>query len=194
MENHKDWVSCVRLLGKGSSKGSASNYFATVGWDGRLKIWNIMDLKFKDSFKAHESNINYLSVSPFGKFIATGGKDQKIYVWNFSNTKKPEHEFTANAPINQLAFHPTKDLIAVATDLGIQLFKISAEQEDVSQDDIMVQLQRKETKVEDKRVEKKVVIKHYQCMSITWDAVGKYLFAGFTDNVIRVYELRALDK
>ena len=31
-------------------------------------------------------------------------------------------------------------------------------------------------------------------MSICWDATGKYLFGGFTDGIIRVYELKTPEK
>jgi len=49
-------------------------YFASVGWDGRLKIWN-KNFVIRYTFKAHDGAINALSISPVGRYIATGGKD-----------------------------------------------------------------------------------------------------------------------
>lgn len=39
--NHQDWVSCVRYspVLKSGKTGNAP-YFCSVGWDGRVKVWN----------------------------------------------------------------------------------------------------------------------------------------------------------
>jgi len=40
--NHQDWVSQIRYAPKNVNSGKGPNippYFATVGWDGRLKLW-----------------------------------------------------------------------------------------------------------------------------------------------------------
>lgn len=66
--NHSDWVSCIRY-----SPIQKTQYFATSGWDGRLKIWN-QNFLIKYSFKAHETHINSISIAPLGLYIATGGK------------------------------------------------------------------------------------------------------------------------
>jgi guanine nucleotide-binding protein subunit beta-2-like 1 protein len=199
-EGHKDWVSCVRFMGKESStKSAASSYFATAGWDGRLKIWSSLDMTQKDSFKAHEGNINHISVSPFGKYIATGGKDQKLAIWNFDDTSKPEFEFLADASINQIAFNPQKEIIVVATEDGIQMWRLTKDEESLPYT-LQVEMKRKESVIVEKvneknaKVPKVPQIKYHKCTSLCWDAVGKYLFAGFTDGIIRVYTLNLADK
>jgi len=41
VSNHTDWVSCIRYSPNvKSAKGEAAPFFASVGWDGRLKVWN----------------------------------------------------------------------------------------------------------------------------------------------------------
>ena len=58
-----------------------------------------------------------------------------------------------------------------------------------------VEMKRKEYKTDDKKATKEAPpIKYHKCTSICWDAIGKYLFAGFTDSIIRVYELKTADK
>jgi WD40 repeat protein len=51
---HQDWVSKVRYIPTGSKSTVAGQYFASVGWDGYLKVWNNQTFNIKDSFKAHE--------------------------------------------------------------------------------------------------------------------------------------------
>ena len=63
-----------------------SSYTASVGWDGYLKVWN-KNFSLVYSFKAHESNINGLSVSANGKYIATGGKDKFLRIWDVVDMK-----------------------------------------------------------------------------------------------------------
>jgi len=45
--NHTEWVSCVRY-----SPVAKNPYFATAGWDGKLKIWN-QAFSIRYTFKAH---------------------------------------------------------------------------------------------------------------------------------------------
>jgi len=56
--NHTDWVSCIRY-----SPVAKNAFFATCGWDVRLKIWN-QNFSVRNSFKAHAENINSLAVAP----------------------------------------------------------------------------------------------------------------------------------
>lgn len=85
--NHQDWVSQIRYspIAKVTSKAPAvPPYFASVGWDGRLKIWN-MNMQIKNTFKAHEGQVKSVSISPNGKYIATGGRDKKLHIWDVSD-------------------------------------------------------------------------------------------------------------
>lgn len=67
--NHLDCVSKIR-----HSPSEKNKYYASVGWDGKLKIWNgffIIDA----SIKAHEGPIYALAINTNGMYLATGGKD-----------------------------------------------------------------------------------------------------------------------
>jgi WD40 repeat protein len=69
----------------GTKSSAAGQFFASVGWDGYLKIWNNQTFSIKDSFRAHEGSVVALTVSPRGNFIVTGGKDMKVRVFDFSD-------------------------------------------------------------------------------------------------------------
>jgi len=83
-DNHSDWISCIRF-----SPSAKNPYFASVGWDGRLKVWNLSTFGIKCSFKAHEGSVNQLTISPNGAHIATGGRDHMVSVWDYTNMEKP---------------------------------------------------------------------------------------------------------
>lgn len=99
----------------------------------------------------------------------------------------------ADAEINQIAFNPVKEIIAVGTELGIQMWRLGTKDEEALCFNMKVEMKRKEARLIEQE-DKIPKIKYHQCTSITWDACGKYLFAGFTDGLIRVYELNAAEK
>ena len=105
--NHQDWVSCLRYspLQKAGKPSTFQPYFASVGWDGRLKIWNT-NIQIRASFKAHDSYINALAISPNGRYIATGGKDRNLVIWDVTDLSKPANVFDAGCTINQISFNP----------------------------------------------------------------------------------------
>lgn len=115
---HQDWVSKVRYIPVSSKSSVTGQYFASVGWDGYLKIWNNQTFNIKDSFKAHDANINALAVSPRGNFIVTGGKDLKVRVFDFIDVEKPLPVHDTKASITALAFNPRCHWIAIGTEAG----------------------------------------------------------------------------
>jgi len=178
-ENHSDWVSCVRyspIMKSANKVQPFAPYFASVGWDGRLKVWNT-NFQIRYSFKAHESNVNHLSISPNGKYLATGGKDKKLFIWDILNLTYPSREFDAGSTINQIAFNPKLQWVAVGTDQGVKIFNLMNQ----SKAPVCTIEAEPITKVEGSKG------KNPQCTSLTWNALGKKLFAGFTDGVIRTF-------
>lgn len=188
--NHSDWVSNVRFLGRSTTKGNfANSFFASTGWDGRLKIWNNQSFEIKDSFKAHDGNINAITTSPKGTFIVTGGKDKKVKVWDFNDCSKPVAEFDAGAIVTGLAFNPKTSWIAVGTENGIKVWDFEAKENSLLAEQAYEHIQEAKTTVTEEKAEKKRKDKtFYQCTSIQWNSIGTRLFAGFSNGVIKVYD------
>jgi len=178
--DHLDWVSSIRYAG-----GSKANYFATSGFDGRLKVWN-PTFTIKASIKAHDC-INALSISPGGAFIATGGKDCQVKVWDPKNLKEPIKEVPTGGIVNAIAFNPRLRWIAVGTENGIKLYDLSSEI-----DKSFCDITAEQFQVSTKESAKTKKIKPPSCTSLTWSSTGQKLFAGFTDKLIRVYHVEKI--
>ena len=73
---------------KTSTKSTFEPYFASVGWDGRLKIWNT-NFQIRNTFKPHDGLINTVAISPNAKYLATGGKDKVLNFWDVTDLKEP---------------------------------------------------------------------------------------------------------
>lgn len=88
--NHQDWVSQIRYSPhlKSQAKSTFDPYFASVGWDGRLKIWNT-DFQIRNTFQPHVNQINTVAISPNAKYLATGGKDKTLNFWDVTDLKEP---------------------------------------------------------------------------------------------------------
>lgn len=181
VKNHKDWVSVVRYAPKikTQTKANFQPYFATAGWDGKLKIWNT-NIQIRYSFKAHEGQINDISISPNGMFIATGGRDQKVKIWDIMNLDAPVREFTTTSPINKVSFNPKMQWIAAATNNGICVWDIMKEDDPLLSTLVLEQEKPKESK-------KDKLPKFLPCHSIAWSPVGKKLFGGFGNGKIKVW-------
>ncbi len=116
--NHSDWVSKIRY-----SPSQKNKFYASVGWDGELKIWT-------DSFrqaatvKAHDGPIYALAINGQGNFIATGGKDKTVKLWKVGETDKALKEFKCDSNITDLAFHPEMKWLAVATENSVKFYEL----------------------------------------------------------------------
>lgn len=169
--SHFDWVSKVRY-----SQSAKNKFYASVGWDGQLKIWSDF-FKLSGSFKAHDGPIYALAISHNGSYIATGGKDQVVKLWKVGEFDSPVKEFKCDSNVMDLAFHPEMQWISVASENYISCFEIVGENEKPFG-------QEKPIPKEKNRLEVKP-----KFTSVAWSHTGKYLFAGATDAIIRVYQI-----
>jgi guanine nucleotide-binding protein subunit beta-2-like 1 protein len=177
--NHQDWVSQIRYapqLKTASKTTTFQPYFASVGWDGRLKVWN-HNMQIRETVKAHEGQISSLSISPHGKNIATGGRDKKLLIWDISDLSAVSREFNAADQINQIAFNPKLQWVAAATEKQVLVWDLmSTSTKPVGTISI-------ERKVKDKKTIP------LNCTALAWNALGKKLYVGCNDGTTRVYQV-----
>ncbi len=163
---HQDCVSKIRY-----SPSAKNKYYASVGWDGRLKIWTQI-FTIKISFKAHDAPIYSLAINTNGLYLATGCKGGFVKIWKLQNFKEPESVYQTDSQVNDLAFNPDYQWIAAATNKSIRIMDISQSEEESA----IVLIKPEEGE-------------KYKFNSLVWSSNGKFLYCGCSDGHIRVYKI-----
>lgn len=168
--NHTDYVSKLRY-----SPSQKNNYFVSVGWDGKLKLWTGF-CKIQVSFKAHDAPIYGLAINTNGMYIATGAKDALVKIWKVSDMSEPFMTYTSDTTVNDVAFNPEYQWVAAATDSALNVWDVSNNKDEYLVT-IPVELNEKGNRL-------------YKFTSLCWNANGGFLYAGCSDGVIRVYNIK----
>lgn len=166
---HTEWVSCVRF-----SPNATNPVIVSAGWDKLVKVWDLTKCKLKTNHFGHTGYISTVTVSPDGSLCATGGRDGITMLWDL-NEGKHLYSLDAGDNINALLFSPNRYWLCAATATGIKIWNLETK---VVVDDLKP----------DTDVEKKGAAPA-QCISLAWSADGQTLFAGYTDHLIRVYQV-----
>uniref|UniRef100_A0AAY4CKI2 Small ribosomal subunit protein RACK1 n=1 Tax=Denticeps clupeoides TaxID=299321 RepID=A0AAY4CKI2_9TELE len=168
-ESHSEWVSCVRF-----SPNSSNPIIVSCGWDKMVKVWNLANCKLKTNHIGHTGFLNTVTVSPDGSLCASGGKDGQAMLWDLNEGK---HLYTLDSgdTINALCFSPNRYWLCAATGPSIKIWDLEGK--------IIVDELRQEVISTNSKAEPP------QCTSLAWSADGQTLFAGYTDNLIRVWQV-----
>ena len=172
--NHKGWVTKVRF-----SNSPKNPYFASVGRDGRLKIWNQL-FKLYASIKAHDNYINALALSTNSRYLATGGRDQEIKIWDYANLALPHRTYSLDSEVYDLAFNNQFEWLAAALDGQIAIFDINNEEGPIT----IAKLDLLPSADEN--------AKPPRATSLQWSTDSQKLYVGCSDGVIRVYSIEVL--
>jgi len=170
-DGHKEWVSCVRF-----SPNMATPLIVSAGWDKMVKVWNLTAFKLRSNLIGHTGYVNAVTVSPDGSLCASGGKDGTAMLWDL-NEGKHLSSLEAGDTIHALCFSPIRYWLCAATAGTIKIWDLESR--------VCVDELKPEFAVQGK---KSVPI---QCISLAWSADGTTLFAGYTDNIVRVYTVSA---
>lgn len=168
-EGHTEWVSCVRF-----SPSQSAPVVVSCGWDKLVKVWNLTNCRLKNNLVGHTGYLNTVTVSPDGSLCASGGKDGIAMLWDLTEGKRL-YWLDAGDIINSLVFSPNRYWLVAATASCIKIWDL--ESKDM---------------VDELRVNTVNTGKHAQApfaTSLAWSADGSDLYAGYTDNVIRVYHV-----
>jgi guanine nucleotide-binding protein subunit beta-2-like 1 protein len=188
-ENHQDWVSRVRY-----SPSAKQEFFASVGWDGRLKIWN-GHFNNNGYIQAHDAPAYALDIANNGTFIATGGKDQTVKLFNITESEAPKVTYKCGSTVNDVAFNPMYRMMATATDNAILVWDISgfestpADCRILPESEVVVDEELEDE--EEQEAEENPALKKGQKVrftSLAWSSTGKFLYCGCSNGNIQVHE------
>lgn len=167
---HSDWVSCVRFS---PFSENTQKLIVSAGWDSTVKLWNQQSLSLQTDLKKHTNFINTVTISPDAYICASGGKDGKVVIWALQG--KFLNEFECGDTINALAFNPERYWLVAGTDKGIKVWDLK------SKTVLCEHNPNKDAEV--------VKGQNPACLSLSWASDNNTLFAGFSDGLIRIYEV-----
>jgi guanine nucleotide-binding protein subunit beta-2-like 1 protein len=169
---HTDWVSSVKFY-----QDTKNPIVVSASWDKTIKVWDNQTMSLKHTFVGHKAQINSLDMAPKTSYLASGGKDGLAIIWNLVEGKFLGQTET-DSPINCVLFAPKKYWLVLGTETGIRVW-------DLPSKEFVVEI--KATPIEP--LQGKGQGKAIGCTSLAWNKSGNLLFAGFTDNYIRVYKI-----
>lgn len=175
--SHRDWVTCVRF----SPSSDNDPIVVSGGWDKRVKVINLRTQKLKYNLKGHKTHVNTVTVSPDGSLCASGDKSGQAMLWDLNEGKALSH-LDATSPINDLCFSPNRYWLCAATDKGdIRIWDLESKQVVAE-----LTLGDSEEPQSDRRSRPKP---KPSCNCICWSTDGSTLYAGYSDNWIRIWKL-----
>ncbi|KAJ2162551.1 cross-pathway control WD-repeat protein cpc2 [Coemansia sp. RSA 552] len=164
-DQHSNWISCVRF-----SPNPMNPLVVSGGWDKVVKVWDITKFKLRTNHFGHSGYVNTVTISPDGSLCASGGKDGVTMLWDL-NDGKHLYSLEAGDLINALVFSPNRYWLCAATASCIKVW-------DLESKSAVCELR---PDFGDSKVP--------ECTSLAWSADGNVLFAGYTDNIIRVWQV-----
>ncbi len=159
------WVSSICHIRQGKDA-----FLAVGSWDSKVRIFD-SELALNRGIEAIDYAVVSMNSDEDGEYLFVGQKNGSVKIWNLagesneSDTLKQTLEI--NADLHSLSFESKYfTLLSLATSKGLSIREIKGNHE--------------------------IYTKNYgsnvQCISLAWDKSKTYLFAGFTDGVIRVYK------
>jgi len=167
-DGHTNWVSCVRF-----SPSTVNPIIVSCGWDRLVKVWSLTNCKLQYDHLGHGGYLNTVTVSPDGSLCASGGKDGKAMLWDLNEGK---HLYTLEGGdiIEALCFSPNRYWLCAAAGPTIKIWDLESN-----------------NVVDELKAEHASNSKAPSVLSLAWSPDGQTLFSGYTDHVIRVWQVAA---
>jgi guanine nucleotide-binding protein subunit beta-2-like 1 protein len=169
---HSDWVSSVKF-----SPAPQEPLIVSAGCDAAVKVWALSNCQLKTTLSSHTEFLNSVTVSPDGSLCASGGKDGKANLWDLHEGHLL-YTLEAGDEITSLCFSPNRYWLCAAVNDKIIVW-------DLETKGIIIEATPENLpSVGPKGVQ-------HRCLCLTWQTDGNTLFAGYTDNCVRVFDVQA---
>merc|ERR1711981_1024894 len=170
---HQEWVSTVRF-----SPTTTNPVIVSGGWDKVVKVWHLSNFALKNNFEGHTGFITSVTVSPDGSLAASGGQDGKAFLWDLGeNTNNPLHQLDGGEEVSTLVFSPNRYWLCAASGAVIKIWDLEHKKS----------VEELRPPCDNDGSDKPSI--EPKCLSLAWSQDGQTLYAGYTDNMIRVFEL-----
>lgn len=168
---HTDAVSAVRFY-----QNAKTSFCVTASWDKTIKVWHNLYMNLLHTFTGHKAQINSLDTTDQSGFLASGSRDGQVILWDLVRGKVYS-SIDVDTPVNVVCFSQRLYWLVIGTEEGIKV--IDAPKNKVIQEIKETSLKRNE----------EGSTKTLACTSLAWSTNGTHLYAGFSDNFIRVYSV-----
>ncbi|KAI8369932.1 WD40-repeat-containing domain protein [Blakeslea trispora] len=167
-DSHSDWVSCVRF-----SPNPEVPLIVSGGWDKLVKVWDLTKMKLRANFVGHNGYVNTVAISPDASLCASAGKDGQVMLWDLADSKHL-FIFETGTEVNSLTFCPNHYWLCAAVGSSIKIWNL--------EDKSVVEVLTPEFNTTAKQADP-------LCLTLAWSDDGSALYAGYSDNLIRVYQV-----
>ena len=168
---HTDAVSCVKFYYK-----SDPAICVTASHDNTIKVWNNVYMNLMHTFNGHKAQINTLDMVHNSNYLASGSRDGTIMVWDLVNGKWLTQN-DCESPVNCVLFSQKLYWLIIGTEEGIKVL------------DLPSQKFLQDIRETSKKTNEAGSRKYLSCTSLAWNKAGTHLYAGFSDNHIRIYKI-----
>merc|ERR1711906_104496 len=148
--------------------------------DKSIKLWNMSNCQLRTILVGHSGYINAVTVSPDGSLCTSGGKDGVAMLWDLNEGKRLYSLPCEQGDIiHSLCFSPNRYWLCAGTDTGIRIWDLEGKG---IVDELKLELPVRDPKSKALPT---------SCISLAWSSDGNTLFAGYTDNLIRAWQVTA---
>lgn len=166
--NFDGWVSTISHI-----RQDKDALLAVGSWDSKVRIFD-NDINLNRAIGEQDYGIVAIDSDDEGEFLFVGQKNGTVKIWNISSTGEADtlkQTIDANADLHDLSYVSKYfTVISLATSKGLVVREIKGNYEGMV----------------------KSFGKNNACLCLAWDSTRTYLFAGFTDGVIRVFKYSEL--
>lgn len=139
-----------------------------------IQSWNLTNASLEADLVGHTGYVSAITISPDGSLCASGGKDGSIILWDLNNSFHL-YSLQSGDEVYALTFSPNRYWLCAATASSIKIYDLEKREliDELKPDFALAGPKSKEPEV----------------ISLAWSPDGLNLFAGYTDNLIRVWQV-----